>query len=108
MGGLRRLSEIANERLRYLNRADMSLIAYQLPLDAHPEVGNNVALSAELDLIVEGPIGEGCVGVIAYDRAGTRYLGRERGVELHAPGHYNIEKLGVQRLGAPLARRFGL
>ena len=108
MGGLCRLSEIANERLKYLNRADMSRIAYHLPLDAHPEVGNNVALAAELDLTVEGPIGKGCVSVIAYDGAGTGYLCRERGVELRALGHYNTEKLGVQRLGAQLARRFGL
>ncbi len=70
---LRRLTESANERLKHLYLGDMSLLVYHLPLDAHQEVGNNVRLAAEYNLAVEGPIGEGCVGVIAYDRDGRRY-----------------------------------
>jgi putative NIF3 family GTP cyclohydrolase 1 type 2 len=35
-------------RLRMLLDADMSLLAYHLPLDAHPEVGNNALLAREL------------------------------------------------------------
>ncbi len=35
-------------RLRVLFVADMSLLAYHLPLDAHPDVGNNVLLARAL------------------------------------------------------------
>jgi dinuclear metal center YbgI/SA1388 family protein len=35
-------------RLKALFDADMSLVQYHLPLDAHPEVGNNALICAEL------------------------------------------------------------
>jgi len=37
-------------RLQTLLTADVSLFAYHLPLDAHPEVGNNVMLGQQLGL----------------------------------------------------------
>lgn len=37
-------------RLRALLQADISLLAYHLPLDAHPVVGNNVQLAQRLGL----------------------------------------------------------
>ena len=37
-------------RLRALLCADVSLAAYHLPLDAHPEIGNNALLRDALDL----------------------------------------------------------
>ncbi|GAC1319804.1 MAG: Nif3-like dinuclear metal center hexameric protein [Thermoleophilaceae bacterium] len=37
-------------RLKALFDADMSLAAYHLPLDAHPELGNNALICAELGL----------------------------------------------------------
>jgi dinuclear metal center YbgI/SA1388 family protein len=38
----------ARERLRALFDADLSLVAYHLALDAHPEIGNNANLAREL------------------------------------------------------------
>lgn len=43
-------------RLKTLLRHDISLLAYHLPLDVHPEVGNNAQLAARLGLTVEGPL----------------------------------------------------
>jgi dinuclear metal center YbgI/SA1388 family protein len=40
----------AKRRLQALFAADMSLLAYHLPLDAHPEVGNNALICAALGL----------------------------------------------------------
>ncbi|SEH11956.1 Nif3-like dinuclear metal center hexameric protein [Thermoleophilum album] len=40
------------ERLRTLLAADVALAAYHLPLDAHPEIGNNVLLARALGLNV--------------------------------------------------------
>jgi dinuclear metal center YbgI/SA1388 family protein len=39
---------VMRERLRALFDADMTLAAYHLALDAHPEVGNNALLAGEL------------------------------------------------------------
>lgn len=40
---------IKRQRLKRLLTHDLSLLAYHLPLDAHPEVGNNVQLGKVLD-----------------------------------------------------------
>ena len=42
------LTRVLAERLRLLFRHDVALAAYHLPLDAHPEVGNNAILAREL------------------------------------------------------------
>src|SRR4051794_22353875 len=42
------LSPILAERLRPLFKHDVALAAYHIPLDAHPEVGNNALLAAAL------------------------------------------------------------
>jgi dinuclear metal center YbgI/SA1388 family protein len=44
-------------RLETLFRADMSLAAYHLPLDAHPEVGNNALICEALGLERGRPFG---------------------------------------------------
>ena len=48
------LSEAMANRLRLLLGADVSLAAYHLPLDAHPEVGNNALLCRGLGLEPSG------------------------------------------------------
>jgi dinuclear metal center YbgI/SA1388 family protein len=53
-------------RLKALFDADMSLAAYHLPLDAHPEVGNNALICDELGLAREEQFaGVGFVGRFA-------------------------------------------
>ncbi|WP_033575593.1 type 2 GTP cyclohydrolase I [Dickeya chrysanthemi] len=43
-------------RLKTLLVNDLNLYGYHLPLDAHPEVGNNARLAAMLDIRVQGEI----------------------------------------------------
>lgn len=45
------------KRMRLLMKADMSLVAYHLPLDAHPELGNNALLAERLGLTIESRSG---------------------------------------------------
>ncbi len=45
-------------RLRTLIEANMALYSAHLPLDVHPEVGNNAVLAAELGVDVRGTFGE--------------------------------------------------
>jgi dinuclear metal center YbgI/SA1388 family protein len=42
-------------RLRALFDADITLAAYHLPLDAHPEIGNNVLLARAVGMEVDAP-----------------------------------------------------
>jgi dinuclear metal center YbgI/SA1388 family protein len=42
-------------RLEALFRADLSLVAYHLALDAHPEVGNAAQLAGRLEVEIEAP-----------------------------------------------------
>ncbi|WP_447593756.1 Nif3-like dinuclear metal center hexameric protein [Aquipseudomonas campi] len=51
-----RIVGMKRRRLKSLLANDISLLAYHLPLDVHPEVGNNVQLARELDITVEGPL----------------------------------------------------
>lgn len=45
------------QRIVRLLQADANLLAYHLPLDAHPVLGNNAQLAARLELQVEGRFG---------------------------------------------------
>lgn len=45
------LTGAKGRRARVLLKAGMSLIAYHLPLDAHPELGNNATLGARLGFL---------------------------------------------------------
>jgi dinuclear metal center YbgI/SA1388 family protein len=53
----RSLSPAMKERLRVLFDNDISLAGYHLPLDAHPEVGNNALICAALGLERAEPFG---------------------------------------------------
>ena len=52
-----RLIGMKYRRLATLLRHDIGLLAYHLPLDAHPELGNNAQLAQKLDVTVTGTIG---------------------------------------------------
>lgn len=61
------ITGMKQRRLKTLLSHDISLLAYHLPLDLHPEVGNNVQLARQLEITVEGPLAADdprCVGLI--------------------------------------------
>lgn len=91
-------------RLKTLLRHDISLLAYHLPLDVHPEVGNNVQLARQLDITVEGPLNPqdskvvGLVGSLAepvtardFARRIQEVLGRE---PLLIEGNRMVQRVG--------------
>jgi dinuclear metal center YbgI/SA1388 family protein len=66
-------------RLQALFDADLTLAAYHLALDAHPEVGNNALLAAELGVEVDGPFaGIGVGGRLAAPEPVETFLARVR------------------------------
>ena len=96
-GGTGPITPPMKGRLKALFDADMSLAAYHLPLDAHPEVGNNALICEALGL----ERGEG----FAFHR------GRPIGFVGHAPEGLSLEELVERCAGAfgaePLALRGG-
>ena len=52
------------ERLRLLLAHDINLLAYHLPLDAHPTLGNNAQWGLRLGLAADGRFGEQDLGFI--------------------------------------------
>jgi dinuclear metal center YbgI/SA1388 family protein len=57
-----RLTGVRRRRIGLLLEHDLNLFAYHLPLDAHVEVGNNVALARVLGWRVAGRFGEQDLG----------------------------------------------
>jgi dinuclear metal center YbgI/SA1388 family protein len=53
------------ERLKLLLSNDINLFAYHLPLDDHPELGNNAQLGAKMGWIGESRFGENDIGWMA-------------------------------------------
>lgn len=89
------ITGIKRNRIAALLKNDINLLAYHLPLDAHPEFGNNIQLAKELEIMVDpqstqDPRNLCCFGHLAKPQSGealsntiTQKLGRE---PLHIPG----------------------
>lgn len=81
-----RVIGIKQRRLKTLLSNDISLLAYHLPLDVHPEVGNNVQLARMLGLTVEGtlepdnPRSVGLVGSLDVPLAPSDFMRRVQSV----------------------------
>ncbi|THB75381.1 MAG: Nif3-like dinuclear metal center hexameric protein [Gammaproteobacteria bacterium] len=56
------ITGIKGNRIRALIQNNINLLAYHLPLDIHPEIGNNALFARQLGANVEG--GFGAVGII--------------------------------------------
>jgi dinuclear metal center YbgI/SA1388 family protein len=88
-GGAQRLVGAAYERLRLLLEHDVAVYASHLPLDCHPELGNNVLLARELGLSPEGGFG-------AF-----------KGIEIGVRGDCDVETVELVRRADAFARGHG-
>ncbi|MBF0463133.1 MAG: Nif3-like dinuclear metal center hexameric protein [Magnetococcales bacterium] len=85
------------KRLKWLLDHDISLMAYHLPLDCHPQLGNNMQIVQRLQLAKGAP------------------FGLYRGTHLSCMGHYDsamplaafVERVRVLFGGEPLVLPFG-
>jgi len=71
------------ERLRLLLTQGIHLFAYHLPLDAHPELGNNAQLARVLGLQVDGRFGEQELGFVG---AGAKVWAHPEALAEHVAG----------------------
>ena len=91
-------------RIAALLTANVSLIGYHLPLDAHPQYGNNARLAALLDIEVEGdlqpgdPASVGNVGRLDRPTRVADFLDRVAGVLNRTPLHVGDPDREVQRI----------
>lgn len=67
-GGIKRITACHSRRLKTLLGAGLSLVAYHLPLDAHPEIGNNAVLAKLLGVNERQPF-------FAYDGEAIGFCG---------------------------------
>lgn len=58
-----RITGMRRRRIGALLRHDLNLFAYHLPLDVHPEVGNNAQLAMRLGLTPDGRFGDQDIGM---------------------------------------------
>ena len=88
-------------RLQALLRHDINLVAYHLPLDGQPELGNNARLAALFDWRIEGRYGEQEIGFFgeAMRPQSLSALSDEVSAALHRPplvvgdGNRRIERV---------------
>jgi dinuclear metal center YbgI/SA1388 family protein len=78
---------LKRRRLALLLKNDVSLLAYHLPLDAHPQYGNNARLAAQLDIEITGGL-----QAVAFPIGNVGRL---------------AEPLSLQDFGSKLAQRLG-
>ena len=65
------------QRLALLLAHDINLFAYHLPLDAHPELGNNAQLGVKLGLLAQSRFGEQDLGFLGERGDGGEFAGTE-------------------------------
>ena len=66
-----RVTGTRHRRLKLLLDHDINLFAYHLPLDAHPELGNNAQLAKRLGLTADARFGEQDLGWLGSSAART-------------------------------------
>lgn len=66
-----RIVGLKQRRIKSLLDHNISLMAYHLPLDAHPVYGNNVQLARRLQLTIEGQFGPEKPAIGLYGRLAT-------------------------------------
>lgn len=92
------------QRLALLLAHDINLFAYHLPLDAHPELGNNAQLAKQLGLVGSSRFGEQDLGWLGSRADGTAFATGQaladyvscklnRHVALIDEGHNAIKKI---------------
>lgn len=88
-GGAQRITGATYARLHRLMEADLAVYASHLPLDAHPQVGNNTLLARELGLVPAEPFASyqgAAIGVAGTSDVSTDELAAAAGAFAHQHG----------------------
>jgi dinuclear metal center YbgI/SA1388 family protein len=94
-----RLVGARKRRIELLLAAGINLFAYHLPLDLHPQLGNNAQLAARLGLVQEGHAGE--QDLVSF---GTIAAGDLAAFAAHIDAQLGREPLVIGDPGRPVRR----
>ena len=97
-----RVAGIRRQRLKTLLGHDINLFAYHLPLDAHPELGNNAQLAGRLGWLPEGRFGDqdiAWLGSIAVSTTAGQLAAQIAGGLTRAPLLIGDPERPVRRIG---------
>ena len=104
--GVRSIDRAMKRRLKVVFDADMALAAYHLPLDAHPELGNNALIARALGAISTEPFalheGEpiGCLAELPDDgMPAVEFFRRVGEITSRAPLVFDFGPDRVRRVG---------
>jgi len=89
------------QRLALLLRHDINLFAYHLPLDAHPELGNNAQLGLKLGLRARARFGEQELGFLGQRSDGGAF-GSAQELAAHVEAHLGRRVAWVEGAGRPI------
>lgn len=88
------LRGVMRQRVKALLAADLNLLAYHLPLDAHPQVGNGIQLAQGLGLCEIEPMDYGVAGRLSPPLSLAEMEGRLR---THCPGEPLVFPYGPEK-----------
>jgi dinuclear metal center YbgI/SA1388 family protein len=91
------------QRLALLLAHDINLFAYHLPLDAHPELGNNAQLGKQLGLVATGRFGDQDLGFLGERSYGDGFADTES-LALHVRKVLGRPVTSVAGMPGPLRR----
>lgn len=106
------ISGMKRKRLHTLLNTDLSLLAYHLPLDAHPELGNNVQLARLLDITIKGGFPGQSPAIALQGELGESMTGEQLAeliqhklgraplyIPAHIPGHISDRPTSIRTIG---------
>jgi dinuclear metal center YbgI/SA1388 family protein len=99
------ITGMKKRRLKALLDNNISLLAYHLPLDAHPEYGNNVSLARMLGIEIDGkldpqdPVSVGNTGHLPQALPVEDFLSRIEQTLGRRPQHIGLAGAKIQSLG---------
>lgn len=74
------LCGVMRERLALLLSQDINLVGYHLPLDAHPEIGNNILACLELEIENPEPLDVGFIGDLPFPEKFSALMDKVRDI----------------------------
>jgi len=97
-----RITGWMKQRLALLLRHDINLFAYHLPLDAHPELGNNAQFGRQLGLRADARFGQQDLGFIGAREDGGTWSAGELARHVEQVLGHGVVQVGGE--GRPLQR----
>jgi len=92
------LTGILRDRVKLLLKNDITLAAYHLPLDAHPEIGNNAQIMKSLGIKTMTPTDIGFWGDYPTQITISEFAEKLSAILPDVPSHFNFGNKTIRRI----------